>query len=106
MSTVANMTPTNDVNATGPMPLEDAKYRWMADAEHGIAALATRSRRTGQTFTSDDLREITGPPEHGSWFGSAFAAAKQRGEIEVVAFRAARSSSRNGGVLRVWSAAR
>ena len=105
MTTVANMTPSNDVNLTGPMALPDAKHRWMTDAEHGIAALATRSRRTGQTFTSDDLREITGAPAHGSWFGSAFAAAKQRGEIEVVAFRAARSSSRNGGVLRVWRAA-
>lgn len=105
MSTVANMTPTNDVNATGPMPLEDDKYRWLIDAEHAISAFAVRYHRTGQTFTADDVRAAIGAPDHGNWFGIAFAKAKNQGLIEAVAFGAARAKSRNGGSLKIWRAA-
>ena len=105
MSTVSEMTPANDVNATGPMALPDAKAAWLTDAEHAIAALAVRYHRTGKTFTADDVRAMIGAPEHGNWFGIAFASAKRRGEIEAVAFSAARAKSRNGGSLKIWRAA-
>ena len=49
---------------------------------------------------------MIGPPEHGNWFGIAFAKAKNQGLIEAVAFGAARAKSRNGGSLKIWRAAR
>lgn len=106
MPTVSDLTPANDVNATGPMPLEDDKHRWLIDADHAISALAVRYHRTGQTFTADNVRESIGAPDHPNWWGVAFAAAKQRGLIEAVAFGAARAKSRNGGSLKIWRAAR
>lgn len=105
MSTVSDLTPANDVNLTGPMALEDAKAAWLADAELAIATLATRWHRTGQSFTADDVRSMIGTPEHGAWFGVAFAKAKNAGLIEAVAFGAARAKSRNGGSLKIWRAA-
>ena len=46
MKTVSDLAPANDVNATGPMALEDAKAAWLTDAEHAISALAVRYQRT------------------------------------------------------------
>ena len=106
MKTVSDLAPANDVNATGPMALEDAKAAWLTDAEHAISALAVRYHRTGRTFTADDVRATIGAPDHPNWWGVAFAAAKQRGDIEAVAFSAARAKSRNGGSLKIWRAAR
>lgn len=106
MTTVADLTPTNDVNLTGPMALEDAKHAWLTDAELAISTLVARWHRTGQSFTADDVRAMIGAPEHGNWFGIAFAKAKNQGLIEAVAFGAARAKSRNGGSLKIWRAAR
>lgn len=105
MSTVADMAPANDVSLTGPVALEDTKHAWLTDADHAINALAARYHRTGQTFTADDLRAAIGAPDHGNWFGIAFAKAKNAGLIEAVAFGAARAKSRNGGSLKIWKAA-
>lgn len=105
MSTVSEMTPANDVNLVGPMALADAKHTWLVDAEHHIAALVARSRRNDTTFTADDLRKLTDPPDHGSWVGVAFSQAKARGDIEAVGYVAAQTKTRNGGALRVWKVA-
>lgn len=106
MSTVADMTPANDVNATGPMALEDAKHAWLTDAEHAISALAVRNLRTNKTFTADDVRAIIGSPDHPAWWGVAFSNAKRRKEIEVVGFTVATAKSRNGSIHRVWKASK
>lgn len=44
----------------------DPKGDWLADAREAIEALA----RTGRKFTSDDLREMVGEPDHANWFGA------------------------------------
>lgn len=103
---VRDMGPVNEVNATGPMALEDAKHAWLIDAEHAIAALVARNIRNPlRTFTADDVRSHIGNPEHPNWWGIAFAQAKRRGEIESVSSETARARSRNGGSLKVWRAA-
>lgn len=104
MTTVATLTPPNDVNLTGPMALPDVKHAWLADADLAIEALSTRNRRTGQVFTADDVRSLIGPPQHPNWWGIVFAAAKRRGTIQPVAFGTARAKSRNGGSLKIWRA--
>lgn len=105
MTTVSELIPANDVNLTGPMPLEDAKAAWLTDAGLAISALAVRYHRTGRKFTADDVRSMIGSPWHGAWFGVAFAKAKNAGLIEAVAFGATRAKSRKGGSLKIWRAA-
>ena len=98
MQTVAVMTPPNEVNATGPMALPDAKHVWLADADDAIERLA----HTGRAFTSDDVRRLIGPPEHPNWWGIAFAKAKKQGLIRAVGDGVSTVKSRNGGHRRVW----
>lgn len=104
MPTVADMTPFNDVNLTGPMALRDDKFAWLDEAAAVIAALADDSARTGSTFTADDLRAKLGEPGDANWAGIAFASARNAKLIELDGFAASTSKSRNGGVLRVWRA--
>ena len=101
MGVVADMAPANDVNATGPMALPDAKAAWLADAADAIDALVHR----GRAFTADDLRTLIGEPEHGNWSGIAFAKARNAGIIYPIAHGAARARSRNGGTLKIWTGA-
>lgn len=97
---VADLIPANEVNATGPMALPDAKAVWLADAADAIDRLAHR----GRAFTADDLRAMIGEPEHGNWVGTAFARARNAGSIKAIASGAALAKTRNGGRLQIWTA--
>lgn len=79
----------------------DPKGNWLADAREAIEALA----RTGRKFTSDDLREMVGEPDHANWFGAAFSSAHRTKIIKPVGYCQSRAKSRNHGVLREWKAA-
>lgn len=90
---------------TRPMALdspEGAKATWISDAIEAIEALARRARRQGTTFSSDELRQMIEPPDHPSWTGHAFTAARKRGIIEPIGWKISTSRSRHGGPVRVW----
>lgn len=84
----------------------DPKSAWMEDAHTAISALATRSLRTGATFTADDLYTMIGQPDHSNWSGTAFTAAKRRGDIEPTGdYVKSQRRARRGSVIAVWRAA-
>lgn len=84
----------------------DPKADWTTSAEHAISALAIGYRRTGATFTADDLHEITGKPDNSHWTGQAFTSAQRRGEIvKTGAYVPSLRRTRKGSILAVWRAA-
>lgn len=93
------------VKAMALEPPAGAKAAWMADAGEAIETLARRARQSNSTFSSDELRRMVDPPDHPSWAGHAFTAARTRGIIKPVGWRISTSRSRSGGPVRVWRAA-
>ncbi|WP_129711020.1 hypothetical protein [Haloactinopolyspora alba] len=77
---------------------ENTEPTWAELADREIAAMA----RSGSEFTSSDLREVIGEPEHPNHWGPRFTAARRAGVIELVAVRPSSTPSRHGGLVRVW----
>ena len=72
---------------------------WLSCAEAALAELV-KSRRE---FTTDDMRELGVPePDHSCRWGSMLAAAKARGDVVKVDYRASKRPGRNGGIRAVW----
>ncbi|OSM43499.1 hypothetical protein [Nesterenkonia sp. PF2B19] len=91
--------------ATAAAISTDPRAEWLAEARESIEALAAWSAKYGTTFTADELRLMTGEPDHPNWFGSAFNTARIARIIEPVGFTTSRARSRHGGVIRTWRAA-
>lgn len=74
---------------------------WVDGALRAIDTLADTQR----PFTADDLRSepyAIPEPAHPSHWGALFAKARTEGLIRPVGYCASRTTSRNGGVLRLW----
>lgn len=79
-----------------PMPLED--LNWREDALDRVEAFA----RTGEPFTSDDVREGFREPHHPNQWGGIFHTLANRGVIQQVGFRKSHMKSRKGSVTGIW----
>jgi len=79
--------------------------RWRAEAESARDALIAASRRSGRTFSSNDIREIAGAPDRPNAFGSLFSGPSRAGEIYVVGHEPARSPGARARWVAVWRAA-
>lgn len=73
---------------------------WAARAQRAIAQLAA----TGEPFAADDvLVECQLPaPRRPQELGAAFRVAARAGVIEPVGVRPSTTTSRRGGITRVW----
>jgi len=79
-----------------PMPLED--LNWREDALDRVEAFA----RSGEEFTSDDVRDGFREPQHPNQWGGIFHTLANRGVIQRVGFRPSHNRSRRGGVTGIW----
>ena len=78
---------------------------WTDGALRAIEALAA----TGRTFSASQLRDDPynlPDPAHPSHWGAVFSRARTEGLIEPAGYAPSSTSSRKGGVQRVWRAPR
>ncbi|MDX3006725.1 hypothetical protein PWY87_33975 [Kribbella solani] len=81
---------------------ENAEDRWRNWALREIAILA----ENGWDFTSDDVRQVVGEPDHPNRWGGVFLAARRAGLILPTGeVRPSTTPSRHGALVRVWRAA-
>jgi hypothetical protein len=77
---------------------EDWKARWDAAIE--------RLARAGEPFTSDEVRELAGPPtDHPNAAGSRFSTAARRGLIRRVGYRNSTRGTLHSHPLSLWKGA-
>lgn len=57
---------------------------------------------SGQSFTSEDIRLVVGPPPSPSALGALLLRASKAGRIECVGFEQSKRPSRHAGMLRRW----
>lgn len=79
-----------------PIALED--LTWREDALDRVESLA----RTGQPFTSDEVREGFREPHHPNQWGGIYTTLANRGVIVQVGFRKSHMKSRKGSVTGIW----
>lgn len=72
---------------------------WKHAAADAIALLADER----DTFTSEDVVEIAGPPPHPNAVGAAINAAANRGEITRLRYEPAKRAISHGAVIGVWT---
>ena len=83
---------------TPPMFL-DQREEWFEAAAVALEEVAASM----ELFTTDDLRDKIPPPGNPNWWGILFRRFVNMGRIQSKGFQTSRTSTRKGGVLRVWT---
>lgn len=73
---------------------------WSEAAELVLSELI----ESGNPFTSEDVRIITGPAPSDGAFGALFLRASRAGRIRCVGFERSLRPARHAGAIRVWQA--
>ena len=82
---------------TQAMALDDSAD-WPLDAQLAILRMSI----TEPSFSADDLRKVIRPAPHPNMVGAAFAACRNLGFIEPVAYQISTTKTRRHGSLRTW----
>lgn len=81
---------------------ENTEDHWRAWALREITIMAGN----GLEFTSDDIREVVGEPDHPNRWGGVWLAARRAGVIVPTGqVRPSTTATRHGSLVRVWRAA-
>ncbi len=92
--------PSTPTDATAGAQQADANT---SDWDRGrLTRFITMMAASGVTFTADSCRDALLEADHPNRVGAAFMAASRAGLIVCVGVEPSRTSTRHGGLLRVW----